>query len=90
MENEPVDLRIAYAQNLASSLLQKLELKAPRVQDKYEYYNADNDIRDYGISIPKNMINSRPGVGWASRAINSLSDRVVFDGFANDRFSINS
>ena len=90
MENEPVDPRIENALTLAKNLIDKLELKAPRVQTKYEYYNADNDVRDFGISVPKNMINSRPGVGWASRAINSLSDRVVFDGFANDKFSINT
>jgi hypothetical protein len=90
MENEPEDLRPYIAQQLANDLLNKLSEKSSRVQDKYDYYNADNDVRDFGISIPKNMINSRPGVGWASRAINSLSDRVVFDGFANDSFSINT
>jgi hypothetical protein len=59
------------------------------VQTKYEYYNADNDIRDFGISTPRKMVHSRPGIGWASRAVNTLSDRVVFDGFANDTFGIN-
>lgn len=35
------------------------------------------------------MIHSRPGIGWAERAINTLSDRVVFDGFGGDLASIN-
>jgi hypothetical protein len=36
------------------------------------------------------MRNMRPGIGWAGRAVNTLSDRVAFDGFANDKFSVNS
>lgn len=77
------------AEQLAPSLLKKLGIHEPRVLTKYQYYNADNDIRDFGISTPKKMINSLPGIGWASRAVNTLSDRVVFDGFANDTFGIN-
>ena len=85
----PEDPQAELLRILANKLLGTLNQKAGRVQDKYDYYNADNDVRDFGISIPRNMINSRPGIGWASRAINTLSDRVVFDGFANDRASIN-
>lgn len=74
---------------LANRLVYKLTEKQVKVQDKYDYYNADNDVPDLGISTPMKMRNLRPGIGWASRAVNTLSDRVVFDGFANDRFSIN-
>lgn len=77
------------AEQLSSSLLKKLGVHEPRVLTKYQYYNADNDIRDFGISTPRSMINTLPGIGWASRAVNTLSDRVVFDGFANDTFGIN-
>lgn len=90
MDNQPVEnpLEVA-AQNAATKLLKCLGDKTTRVQDKYDYYNADNDIRDFGISVPMKMLNSRPGVGWASRAVNTLADRVVFEGFAGDTFSIN-
>ena len=74
---------------LAKKLLSYLAQKAPNVVNKYEYYNADNEIRDFGISTPIKMTHSRPGIGWASRAVNTLSDRVVFDGFANDTFGVN-
>lgn len=90
MENEPVNPLILQAYGTAKALLMCLAEKEPRVQDKYEYYNADNEVRDFGISIPKKMINSHPGIGWAARAVNTLSDRVVFDGFANDTFGINA
>jgi hypothetical protein len=75
--------------SLAQQMLKNLRLLEPKVQDKYAYYNADNDFRDFGISTPRSMVHSRPGVGWASRAVNTLSDRVVFDGFAYDTFGIN-
>lgn len=75
--------------SLASRLLFKLTQRQVRVQDKYDYYNADNEITDFGISTPMRMRQTRPGIGWASRAVNTLSDRIVFDGFANDTFGIN-
>jgi hypothetical protein len=89
MDNKPATEIELLAAQKAQDLLKCLREKEPRVLDKYEYYNADNDIRDFGISIPKKMIGNRPGIGWAARAVNTLSDRVVFDGFANDTFGIN-
>ncbi len=77
------------AQRIAKNLLGTLGTCEPKVQNKYDYYNADNDIRDYGISTPAKMVHLRPGIGWASRAVNTLSDRVVFEGFAKDSFGIN-
>lgn len=73
----------------ANELLKKLVAHGANTQDKYDYYNADNDTRDFGIAMPKKMANIRPGVGWASRAVNVIGDRVVFDGFANDTYGIN-
>lgn len=80
---------ITVAEGLAQKLLLCLASHETRVQDKYDYYDADNDVRDFGISTPRRMLHLRPGVGWASRAVNTLSDRVVFDGFAKDTFGIN-
>jgi hypothetical protein len=70
-------------------LLDRLHKKSVNVRIKYQYYNAENSYVDFGISVPVKMMNSKPGIGWASRAVNTLSDRVVFDGFANDTFRIN-
>ena len=74
---------------LANNLKQLLADYTPSNQRKYDFYNADNTVRDFGISTPQKMINTRPGIGWASRAVNTLSDRVVFDGFGNDRVGMN-
>lgn len=88
--SQPVNPLIDAANALANKLVLDLASHEPSVQDKYEYYDADNDIRDYGISTPAKMVRIRPGIGWASRAINTLSDRVVFEGFVNDKFGINA
>ncbi len=86
---QPDNQLISTADTLARKLTTKLVSYEPKVQTKYEYYEADNTIRDYGISTPAKLANLRPGIGWASRAVNTLSDRVVFDGFAKDSFGIN-
>jgi hypothetical protein len=86
---QPEDQLQNKAQRQAIFLLDQLATCATKVRTKYDYYNADNEIRDYGISTPAKMANLRPGIGWAGRAVNTLSDRVVFDGFAKDTFGIN-
>ena len=91
MNSEQLDKQLLQAVNAAAGkLITRLARKGARVADKYDYYNADNDVRDFGISVPKKMMNSRPGIGWASRAVNTLSDRLNFDGFANDTAGINA
>ncbi len=89
MQEEPANPLIEVSEALATSLLKGLAEKAVKVQTKYEYYNAEHDTRDFGISTPKKMRNEQPGIGWASRAVNTLSDRVIFDGFAKDTFGVN-
>jgi hypothetical protein len=89
MDTQPVDPRELVAAQVANQLLYNLATLSYRTNDKYLYYNADHDVRDFGISTPLRMRNTRPGIGWAGRAVNTLSDRVEFDGFANDKFGIN-
>lgn len=86
---QPPNPLIDAAIRLANKLVLDLASHEPEVQKKYEYYDADNDIRDYGISTPAKFVHMRPGIGWASRCVNTLSDRVVFEGFAGDTFGIN-
>lgn len=89
MQAQPADIQEISARATAERLLKKLSDHATSVQCKYDYYNADNGVKDFGISVPKKMINNAPGVGWASRAVNTIADRVVFEGFASDKFGIN-
>lgn len=90
MDKTPVqNPRADEANGIAVKLLNSLATYEPQVANKYAYYDADHDTRDFGISTPRKMIRHRPGIGWASRAVNTLSDRVVFDGFAKDTFGVN-
>lgn len=85
----PDETIINEIQSKADLLLNKLQTLAFSAGNKYEYYNATQQLVDLGISLPKKFKNMKPGVGWASRAVNTLSDRINFDGFAKDRFGIN-
>lgn len=74
---------------IAQKLLLKLRTLAWPAGEKYCYFNANQSVVDLGISMPKNFRGLKPGVGWASRAVNTLSDRINFDGFANDKVGVN-
>lgn len=74
---------------IAQELLLKLQTLAWPAGEKYCYFNANQSVVDLGISMPKNFRGLKPGVGWASRAVNTLSDRINFDGFANDKVGVN-
>lgn len=80
---------ISYIESTASQLLNKLQPLALSAGNKYNYYNADQLVVDLGISVPKKFRFMKPGVGWASRAVNTISDRLNFDSFANDTFGVN-
>ena len=80
---------ISYIESTASQLLNKLQTLAISAGNKYNYYNADQLVVDLGVSIPKKFRYMKPGVGWASRAVNTISDRLNFDSFANDTFGVN-
>lgn len=78
-----------YILKRAEKLMKKLGNKINNTAEKYIYYNAQQEVGDLGISLPKNFVMMKPGVGWASRAVNTLSDRLNFDGFLNDSFDFN-
>ena len=85
----PDELLTKEIQDTASALLLKLQRLAWSAGNKYLYYNAEQPATDLGISIPNKFKGMKPGIGWASRAVNTISDRLNFDGFANDSYGIN-
>lgn len=72
-------------------LKNKLNIKRSRVLMRYKYYELKNQIRDLNISmIPPNMRWIKPVLGWCSKAVDSVADRLAFSGFGgNDGFSLN-
>lgn len=56
-----------------------------RNQLKMRYYNGKNVLKDFGISIPPQLLNVETIVGWPQKAVDTMAVRCRFDGFtAND------
>ncbi len=52
---------------------------------RMRYYNGKNVLKDFGISIPPQLLNVETIVGWPQKAVDTMAVRCRFDGFtAND------
>lgn len=65
-------------------LRNKLALKKPRVDLRYDFYEMKNVTRDLGISTPPDLRYFMSCIGWCAKAVDSLADRLHFRGFRND------
>ena len=64
-------------------LRQKLARKRTRVRARYDYYEMKEPNRTQSPIIPPWLKGFyRSTLGWCSLAVNSVSDRLVFEGFA--------
>lgn len=48
---------------------------------KMRYYNGKNVLKDFGISIPPQLLNVETIVGWPAKAVDSMAVRCRFDGY---------
>lgn len=71
-------------------LRKKLALKRERVLTRYKYYEMKNIARDFQISTPPELAWLHSSLGWCAKAVDSLSDRLVFNEFRNDNFDLNT
>lgn len=71
-------------------LRKKLVMKRSRVLTRYKYYEMKNIARDFQISTPPELAWLHSSLGWCAKAVDSLSDRLVFNEFRNDNFDLNS
>lgn len=67
-------------------LQRQLAARRSRVLTRYAYYDAKNGLDNRSRIIPPSMQWVRPVLGWCAKAVNSLADRLVFDGFVSDDF----
>ena len=68
----------------------KLAQKRRRVRTRYEYYEMKNLTHDFMTSvIPPEFKNFCVSLGWCAKAVDSIADRLFFDGFKNDNFNLN-
>ena len=71
-------------------LRRKLESHRRRVLYRYKQYDQKYMDKDVGLTIPPELRHNYKAVlGWASKAVDALADRMVFRQFDNDNFGIN-
>ena len=71
-------------------LRRKLDGYRTGVQTRYKYYSMENFDNTDGITIPAQIRDKYKAVlGWATKAVDSLADRLIFREFVNDNFNIN-
>lgn len=72
-------------------LRKKLALTNSRVDLRYKQYAMKFYDEQFGITIPPHLRNQyRSVLGWCTKAVDSLADRLVFREFENDDFNVNS
>lgn len=70
-------------------LRRKLSQKAERVGMRYKYYEMKNRMRKVSALIPPDFRTLTYSIGWCAKAVDTLSDRIVFDGFDGDIAKLN-
>ncbi|VTS24686.1 phage portal protein [Streptococcus gordonii] len=70
-------------------LRRKLESCRTRVNLRYKYYAMQNYEPQIGITIPAHVrVQYKSTLGWTSKGVDSLADRLVFREFGNDIFEV--
>lgn len=69
-------------------LRNRLEAKRTRVNLRYSYYEMKQLVLDLGISTPPDLRYWMGALGWTSKAVDSLADRLVFREFENDNLGM--
>ena len=70
-------------------LRDKLTTKQTRIRTRYSYYEMKHLAEDFRISTPPQLRSWMNCLGWCSKAVDSMADRLVFREFADDNFNIN-
>lgn len=70
-------------------LKDKLAMKKTRVVLRYSHYEMKNIVRDFGISTPPDLRCWMGVLGWCSKAVDSLADRLIFREFDSDILGMN-
>lgn len=70
-------------------LKSKLNKKKRWAKIRYEYYEVENLKRDPSPVIPKKLAAQYEArLGWCTKAVDALANRLSFDGFENDALNI--
>ena len=69
-------------------LRRKLNKKRVRVRLRYGHYEMKNVVPDLGISTPPDLRYWMGTLGWCSKAVDSMADRLVFREFEDDNLGM--
>lgn len=70
-------------------LRDKLADKRLRCLTRYTYYEQKNSKADFGAVIPDKLKQAYLSVlGWCTKSVDSIADRLVFRGFSDDNFNM--
>lgn len=70
-------------------LKRKLANKRLRVETRYDYYEMKECHKSRNLFVPPDMIHKfSPKVGWCTKAVDSLADRLQFRGFKHDNYNM--
>lgn len=70
-------------------LRMKLRQKQGRVRTRYDYYEMKEQKQLRSVVIPPQLKYSYPStLGWCTKAVDFLADRLVVKGFDNDNFNM--
>lgn len=70
-------------------LRNKLASKRQRVGLRYSFYEQKNAFRTFNLVTPARWNQLAVAMGWATKAVDSLADRLVFRDFARDYYGMN-
>lgn len=69
-------------------LRNKLNEKKSRCEVRYKYYEMKNLIKDISMVIPPEFNWLKECLGWSTKAVDSIADRLSFREFENDNFNM--
>lgn len=69
-------------------LKNRLDGKRIGVERRYHHYEMKHKAKDFAISTPPALRGFMGALGWCAKAVDSLSDRLSFQGFENDYFDL--
>lgn len=70
-----------YEQSILDSLFTQLIEKSTINQTRSNYYEARQQVRQLGISIPPSLENLEISLGWPEKSVTALESRINFDSF---------
>lgn len=69
----------------------QLASKQPRIKLRYDYYEMKDKHLPRNLFVPQEMAYKfSQQMGWCTKAVDSLADRLQFRGFRNDNYNLNS